>query len=105
MAERWFAVCRRATGELVSSGTVVADPIPEGLEAILLAAQPDWAADEWDAATRTVMARAAEPARRDRVDDIMAEPEFLALNLLSRDATRAALVRNLSDDALRYYKP
>jgi len=101
MAE--YAVVVRASGELVSTGTVLADPLPAQYEAIVLARKPDWSTDLWDLGTRALVARPTAPPLRDRVDDIMAEPEFLLLNTLNRDGTRAALIRNLSDPAVRYY--
>lgn len=42
----WYAVYREADGELVSTGTVVADPLPDGLVAKPLDTEP---AGVWDA--------------------------------------------------------
>ena len=60
--ETWYVVCDEA-GNSVSIGTVVADPLPDGLAAVAL---DDAAADAllsgagvWDAATRSVQPAAA----------------------------------------------
>jgi len=54
--EKWFAVVVKADGEAVSFGTDLADPMPDGLEAIEIDHQPG--PDElWDPATRTVVPR------------------------------------------------
>lgn len=50
MMDQWHAVYRTATGELVSVGTVLADPMPAGLSVLSLAGEPDAATHEWDAA-------------------------------------------------------
>lgn len=59
MSEQWYVVCD-AGGNSVSIGTVVADPLPEGLSAVALSAEDSAAllsgAAAWDAATRTVQA-------------------------------------------------
>lgn len=58
----WFGVYREDTGDLVSLGTVVADPLPAGFAVRDLgAARPDLATDEWDPATRAMKRRTRPP--------------------------------------------
>lgn len=45
----WYAIYSVATGALVSTGTVIADPLPEGLGIIELGALPPFG--EWNPAT------------------------------------------------------
>ena len=56
----WFIIIRRDTGAACSIGTVVADPLPDGLEAIALSgADGERLRDgtgRWDEATRSVVA-------------------------------------------------
>lgn len=47
----WYAVYVTATGQLVSVGTVLADPMPAGLLVKVLDGAPNMAIVEWDAAT------------------------------------------------------
>lgn len=55
----WFVVVRAETGKAVSIGTVVADPLPDGLEAIALSEADGellrTGAGRWDDATRSVV--------------------------------------------------
>lgn len=51
-----FLVYDAVTGALVSSGTVLADPLPEGLQFVEVA-DVDFATQQWDAETRTLVAR------------------------------------------------
>lgn len=57
----WYAVIISATGEPYSFGTVIADPLPSGMEAIRLTALDADALNAgrgyWDAATRSVLMR------------------------------------------------
>lgn len=49
----WYAIYNTATGALVSSGTVIANPLPDGLASVECGqSQP---AGEWDAATLTFL--------------------------------------------------
>lgn len=49
--DQWHAVYDEATGELRSVGTVIANPLPEGLASVPLEAEPVGLV--WDATTRT----------------------------------------------------
>jgi hypothetical protein len=57
----WFVVINRDTGEAVSIGTVVADPLPLGLVAVAITEADADALNKgrglWDAATRSVVMR------------------------------------------------
>ena len=102
MSDKWFAVCETATGELKSVGTVIVDPLPKDLEAIALSDEPDWSLNIWDNAAKGLIPRPPDPPLKDRVDDIMAEPEFLLLGVATKDQYTAAIAKNLPGD-LRYY--
>jgi len=102
MAEQWYAVCEIIGGELISVGTVLPARLDDRLKAIPLLDQPDWSVDDWDKVTKSIIVRAAPPPLKDRVDDIMLEPEFVILTPILRDSYRDAIIRNLPDD-VRYY--
>ena len=46
----WYAVIEAASGQLLSTGTVLADPLPKGLEAIAVGDEPP--AGDWNTQTR-----------------------------------------------------
>lgn len=50
MTDQWYAI-HDASGQLVSTGTVLADPLPAGLTALPIDGPPDFGRDEWDPAT------------------------------------------------------
>jgi hypothetical protein len=52
MAAQWYAVIDEATGEALSFGTVLADPLPAGMEAIPIDGPPRGRV--WVQATRTL---------------------------------------------------
>jgi hypothetical protein len=54
VAERWFAVIKKATGEAVSFGTVLPDVLPDDLEAVPIDHQPG-EGEGWNAATRSIV--------------------------------------------------
>lgn len=56
-----YAVYRTDTGALHSVGSVVADPLPEGLAALELTVAPDLGAVEWDPVSLAFVARSADP--------------------------------------------
>ena len=72
----WTAIYMTATGQLISVGTVVADPLPETMTALVLAQQPT-AVDVWDVSARQFVARVAEtPA--DRLLDVLTDSAYAA---------------------------
>lgn len=75
MNEKWFAVVDRVTGEAVSFGTVLADPLPSHLEAIEVAQQPDGSV-MWDARTRALVAR---PPRKTASERLKEDPQVAAI--------------------------
>ena len=54
MAEQWYAVIDSATGEALSFGTTLADPLPAGTEAVAIDHQPG-AGERWDAGKRAIV--------------------------------------------------
>jgi hypothetical protein len=54
--EQIFCVFERSTGRAVSFGTVLADPMPVGLDTVAVAQMPDKQM-MWDEATRTLVPR------------------------------------------------
>lgn len=96
-SEQWFAVVDRASGEAVSFGTVVADPLPAHLEAVPIASQPSKrAGTRWDAASKSVTAIpmvAAPPP--DRVGELLDDPVVAAVLTKLSGGERAALAEKL----------
>ena len=99
MAEQWYAVYETATGRLASIGSVLANPLPTGMTALPLAAEPT-SADMWDEATRTFIPRPPK-VMRDLVDTILADPDLPALNPVNRDRLRNVLVKHVVEG--RFY--
>lgn len=64
-----YAVYDTATGELRSVGTVVADPLPEGLAAVELDEAPDLAAHEWSPELLGFVPRTPDPLGRTLTSD------------------------------------
>lgn len=91
---KWFAVCEKATGRLVSTGTVVADPLDSGLEKIELADAPDFSAQDWDPAAKALVAKA--PATT-RVDMLVGDAAVTAMLAKLTPAEQIALRQKLDD--------
>ena len=80
MAEKWYAVYRASDGELLSVGTDIANPLPAGVTAVLLAEQPDFAKVEWEPGSRNMRPKPPPPpppeSQLDRIekklDDLLA---------------------------------
>jgi hypothetical protein len=100
----WYAVCRDVDGELISIGTVLAEPMPEGMVALEQAQRPDAATQIWDRTLRVFVAR-PEPARADRVQDLADDPDLSAvwqrLTVTQRQTLRDRLVRLLGPHRYR----
>lgn len=78
--EQWFAVCDRATGVAVSFGTVIADPLPEHLEAVAITAQPSKSErTRWDPVTKSVVELPSPPPPRDVVAELLDDPVVAAI--------------------------
>lgn len=90
----WFAVYEKATGRLVSTGTVVADPLDPGLEKAALAAAPDFSAQDWDPAAKALVAKA--PAAT-RVEMLVGDAAVAAMLAKLTPAERIALRQKLED--------
>ena len=90
----WFAVYEKATGRLVSTGTVVADPLDPELEKVALAARPDFSAQDWDPAAKVLVAKAAATSR---VDMLVGDGAVAAMLSKLTLAERIALRQKLDD--------
>jgi len=89
---KWFAVCEKATGRLISTGTIVADPLDSGLEKIELADAPDFSAQDWDPVAKTLTAKAPAATRVEMLVGDSAVAAMLAkLTLGERTALRQKL--------------
>lgn len=99
MADKWYAVCDKATGELISTGSVIADPLPDHLEKIELAQAPDWKTQDWDAEKKALTEKPAQARRRDllRVLDRLTIDEARAL--LKAGGLTNQRIQQLEDDA------
>ena len=92
----WYAVVDNLTGEAVSFGTVLAEPLPANLEAIEIAAQPSKrAGTRWDAATKALVAIPAQPPPPDRVGELLADETVVAITAKLSAGERAALAEKL----------
>ncbi len=86
----WLIIA--ADGALISSGTVIADPLPEGLTAVALS-DTEWGGIQdgtmtWDATARTV---ASVPPPADPRADLIAQVEQATTIAKLRAAVLAAL--------------
>jgi hypothetical protein len=63
----WYAV-HDSDGRLRSVGTTLADPLPAELTAVVLAGEPDLAAQVWDEQERAFVERQAEARSMDPYD-------------------------------------
>ena len=100
----WFAVVERATGILVSVGTVLADPMPDHLEALPLGESKfDSLTHRWDPATRTIVTKPAPLPDVDRVEEFIARVPVLAsrLNAAQMTTFRTELGRLLGSARFR----
>ena len=102
--EQWYGVYDKATGQLVSVGTVLADPLPDNLLAEQLSGIVDFAVDEWDSTSRK-MKKKPKVTPKDRVDDIMNDPEIdlVATVGLEKATLKAILIRQLPE-FVRFYE-
>ena len=92
-SEQWWAIVRAADGELVSVGTRVADPLPEGLAVLPLDHEPDWSVERWNPVGRCCEPAPAEPARVSPIDAMNADPAIQALP----PADRAMIAEKLAE--------
>lgn len=58
---RWFGIVESSSGDLVSTGTVLADELPPGLEIIELGTEGPPEGKVWDPETRAFIDPAAPP--------------------------------------------
>lgn len=61
MADRWFGIIESDTGKLVSTGTVLADELPPGMEIIELGTEGPPEGKIWDPASRGFVDPPAPP--------------------------------------------
>ena len=100
----YFLLYDTATGRLVSQGTVVASPLPDGLTAVDVGTRPS-DGQMWDSATRTMVARPAK-VLVDRLQDLLDfYPDFATVwNSLSAERKtqlRTALIAFLGRQRYR----
>jgi hypothetical protein len=91
----WFAVVDAATGELVSTGTTVAEELDERLEVIELG--DELPAGVWDAQARRFVEAPPAPTVDERLAD---DPDFKAMTAGEKRITRTILrqLRGTPDD-------
>lgn len=102
----WYALVRDSDGELVSIGTVLANPLPAGIVALALPGEPSYSTTIWDAGTRTFITRPLPPPMSDRADDVIADSDLAVLltNDTRRQQLRTVLERHFPAKA-RLYRP
>jgi hypothetical protein len=93
----WHAIYETVSGQLVSVGQVVAEPLPDGLTDLVLTDQPP-DTQMWDPVTHTYIARPVK-VRVDRLDDLQSHPSFAdfltayqSLSVANRTRLRNALI-------------
>lgn len=113
MAERWYAAFKKATGELISIGTVVGDSFPADLEVKELIGYIPPSADDspeklppiWNATTRQFDAR-PDRVKVDRVADFFSSTKLPAvvknLPVSAKNGVIEALVELLGDKRMRW---
>lgn len=97
--QHWYAVIERITGELVSTGTVLADPLPADLEALALTEPVNFETQAWDVPGQQFVARTAPDPLPDLVAVFKAtwleQPETVATAQTEIDRTWPAIERIL----------
>lgn len=92
---KWYAVVDKTTGAAVSFGTVLADPLPDHLEAIEIPEQPSKKkGTKWDSETRTIVSIPSVPPR-DKVGEFLADSTVQAIISKLSQGERAALTEKL----------
>ena len=102
----WFAVFETVTGRLHSVGEVLADPLPDWLESVIISDKPDETV-MWDQNTRQFIARPPK-VLIDRLQDILTDPNFSefqivwnALSTARKTQLRNAMIRLLGPARFR----
>jgi hypothetical protein len=95
----WFAITNTLSGELVSIASVLADPLPVGLIALLQVTEPDLRASQWNSSLRLFEARPAK-VLIDRWNDLLTDPNYVdfqtvynGLNTANKTRLRTMLQR------------
>lgn len=91
----WYAVYDERRGTLLSTGTVLADPMPAGVTAVALAGPPDWQTHAWNPTARAFDPRVPEAPPPSAAELIMEQPEVVAMTAETRTAVRVAADRVL----------
>jgi len=99
----WFALYNTASGQILSVGTVIADPLPAGVTLLQLAGQPS-DNEMWDQVNKTFVVRPAK-VLVDRLDDLLADTDFASvwnnLSAARKTALRTALIKLLGSQRFR----
>lgn len=91
----WYAIFETATGNLISTGTVIEKKYPARLTVIELGEAFDDSDKDWNPATRTFSIRPTVDPRAhivEKIDALMADPAISALGLT---AARKTALRTL----------
>ncbi len=93
----WSALYDTGSGQLLSVGQILADPLPPHTAALPLAGPPS-AAEMWDPVARAFVARPAKVVI-DRLQDLVDDADFQqvwgSLNATQRAKIRTAVIRLL----------
>jgi len=84
----WYAVVDKATGEAVSFGTILADPLPTDLEAIEIEGQPKKGLRKWDSAARQMVPHLLQAGKspEEKIDEALTAIEALTMKVDAIDA-------------------
>ena len=99
-----YALYETTTGRLRSLGSVVVDPVPDGMSVLLVGENPPDANVMWDEATRSFISRPAK-VLVDRLQDFASQPGVVdfwqSLTNAQRVALRDALIKLLGPERWR----
>jgi hypothetical protein len=92
MPDQWYAILRTSTGDLLSTGTRLADVMPTDTTVVPIT-EPDFAFQRWNALTRALEAYIPPPPPPLLSDQIMEVPDIAALGIVLRTRIRLAIRR------------
>ncbi len=81
----WGYVYRESTGELVSEGTIIADPLPAGLALFELPFRHDGDSERWGAEARRIVPY----TNSDRIAELRSQRGDLATEIIRLEAAEA----------------
>jgi hypothetical protein len=101
----WYAHYDTTSGELLSVGTVLPDPVPAGTTILELLGQPDLSAYEWNPLARTFLSKEGL-VQVDRTEDLVADASlssaWASLDATQENAMKTRVGQMLGPHRIRY---